>query len=608
MSKYLFLFTVGPVQSFIAQARKTQDLYAGSQILSQLVIAGIKKVPKWKDNLIFPYFEDDGDGDVKSLPNRFIAIVEKEEKSLKTIGKEIEQAVRGEFESIAKKALSREAKYRNESFDELYFNQIRRHLDIHWVFNKLGSDYKKSYKDTEALLGSIKNIRPFEQFGDNDQLGEAGRKCSLDGENNALFFGRKQPTLGIKKQRNEAINLEGFLSDEKEGLSAVSFVKRYGVRASKFQSTAQITVQHDEDNLQDDKKEILNCYRNLFDKKKVPEVCAKLLNANLVSRINLKSFDNNDNWNTHFDYQPLFEENLTKKTFPDEDQLVLARILQRKLSSSFKTRYYALILFDGDKMGEKLGKASKYEQHRDFSKALSVFAEEARKILADKGQTIYTGGDDFLGFVNLHNLFEVMSELRKQFKTFVSDKAKEILGLQEEFTFSAGIVIAHYKMPLSEVLKTARKVEKKAKNDGNRNAFCITAMKHSGEIQETVMKWGDEENMLKNWEALAYIYKQLRNNTFSNKFITSLTLEMYQLAGIALNEIGIKPNQINVEFKRLAKRALIEKKDKATNTKRVDDLVERISLLYASSRSVDVRTKNFVHALHIADFLSRKTN
>ncbi len=35
MNNHLFLFTLGPVQSFIAQARKTQDLYAGSETLSR---------------------------------------------------------------------------------------------------------------------------------------------------------------------------------------------------------------------------------------------------------------------------------------------------------------------------------------------------------------------------------------------------------------------------------------------------------------------------------------------------------------------------------------------------------------------------------------------
>ena len=36
MSNYLFLYTIGPVQSFIAQARKTQDLWCGSTLLSEL--------------------------------------------------------------------------------------------------------------------------------------------------------------------------------------------------------------------------------------------------------------------------------------------------------------------------------------------------------------------------------------------------------------------------------------------------------------------------------------------------------------------------------------------------------------------------------------------
>ncbi|NTV19455.1 MAG: hypothetical protein HGA83_08510 [Bacteroidales bacterium] len=31
--QYLFLFTIGPVQSFIEQARKTRDLYVRSAIL-----------------------------------------------------------------------------------------------------------------------------------------------------------------------------------------------------------------------------------------------------------------------------------------------------------------------------------------------------------------------------------------------------------------------------------------------------------------------------------------------------------------------------------------------------------------------------------------------
>jgi len=41
MNKYLFLFTISPVQSFIAQARKTKDLYDGSKLLTDLIKVAI---------------------------------------------------------------------------------------------------------------------------------------------------------------------------------------------------------------------------------------------------------------------------------------------------------------------------------------------------------------------------------------------------------------------------------------------------------------------------------------------------------------------------------------------------------------------------------------
>jgi CRISPR-associated protein Cmr2 len=57
----LLLFTIGPVQSFISQARKTQDLYAGSKLLSVLIGEAIKFVGE--DNMIFPKYG-------KAMPGR----------------------------------------------------------------------------------------------------------------------------------------------------------------------------------------------------------------------------------------------------------------------------------------------------------------------------------------------------------------------------------------------------------------------------------------------------------------------------------------------------------------------------------------------------------
>ena len=53
-SKELLLFQMGPVQEFIAQAATPSDLWAGSYLLSDLILAGIKIVPDYKENLVFP--------------------------------------------------------------------------------------------------------------------------------------------------------------------------------------------------------------------------------------------------------------------------------------------------------------------------------------------------------------------------------------------------------------------------------------------------------------------------------------------------------------------------------------------------------------------------
>lgn len=600
--KHLFIFTVGPVQSFIAQARKTQDLYAGSQILSALVREAIECKELEGCEVVFPIILDKKDKN-QSLPNRFVSIVEKPNNELKAWGNAVEKVVTEKFEEIAKKTLDDNvsSKLKSSSFDDLFLNQIKRHLDIHWAFHPLTKgNYSKNYKETEALLGSVKNVRSFEQFG--NELGEAGRKCSLDGENNALFFGRKQPYLSIEEQREYAVTLRGYSANEKEGLSAVSFVKRFfkeekSHKKEEFPSTTLIALMDSLDKIEDKSKEK---FHRVFGEKNVfyqlqKEGCLRTEGKEWVER----------------DDQFYYEENLIEKYIPCKQQLDIAKREYKELQKAFRAKevkfdkYYALIMFDGDKMGDKLSNADDKEKHRVFSTSLTQFSKEAREIVDKYGQTVYAGGDDFLGFVNLHHLFEVMTHLRTSFEGLVSKRMKDLLKIDEDFTFSAGIVITHYKMPLAEVLKTARKMEKKAKKEGGRDAFCITSMKHSGEIQEAVFKWGENNQQ---WDALQYITEQLSSGVFSNKFITNLTIELYQLAGVKLDSIGISNEAVFVEFKRLAKRGLIEKSNKVSNEKKVNSLVDKLELLYRSSRKTNEKTKNFIHALHIADFLSRKIN
>jgi len=389
MKSYLFLFSISPVQSFIEQARKTQDLYAGSVLLSHLC----KKVlmtaqEKYQAKIIFPHISNE------SIPNRFVAIIQNSESDLEKIGKELEQIVYKEFSAIANSILKQMHLPKPYHFDEQIFNQFT----IEWAFVPDSGDYASEYNELERLHGSLKNVRRFEQFE------EKGRKCSLNGVNNALFFKRRTnglPPTYIDKNTNNLGEPTEIEHDPRiqpgEGLSAVSFVKRFlssnnvfPIKEKSFPSTARVALM------------------NIIDNEKIVSRCDDL---GMTVRW-YKDFIEN----LKGDEQLFFEENLTKNYFRKnglENNLTVLPQLKRKQEILRKlawdrgitfTKYYALIIFDGDDMGEwlsgaRLSDGSKeklFSFHTTLSRNLGEFANFASEYLVPPlGKTVYAGGDDF---------------------------------------------------------------------------------------------------------------------------------------------------------------------------------------------------------------------
>ena len=629
MTNHLFLFTIGPVQSFIAQARKTRDLYAGSQILNDLVCIGIETLQKVFTNkeIIFPSTKNGINKD--SLPNRFIAKVSADTSELNTKGKDIESAVRARWIGIAKESLRESME--NVEWTNAVEEQISGLLDIHWVFQEIDDrsslPYAEAYEKIERMGGAIKNIRQFTQYQYNG-YGEIGRKCSVDGINNVLFYKKKSKEDKIP---NNAQEVHSFMLNPGEGLSAVSFTKRFYKRndIDKFPSTSEVALLEDFKKLPEGFRK---CYENLFSQgKDIVKTCQEVVKKGWQKEITAIGIDNELDWNNQFDAHYYFEDNLNAKNIPNPSQLKLLKQLQNLVKLDLKTRYYAVVLFDGDHMGKWLSGEYIRDQanlevfHKALSESLGAFAKYAKDYLAikndknDNGKTVYAGGDDFLGFVNIHHLFPVMRHLREQFDELVNRQLTEYKMSGEDLTFSAGIVIAHYKTPFSEVLKKAREVEKAAKKQGDRNAFGISVMKHSGEIQQAVYKWDRDENSASgcsNWEALERIYNELKNDGghFSNKFIQSLTTEITGLSGVSMadffssrNGRRLQEKIIPVEIKRLIGKSWKEQGNEDENI--LDQVTKSTTQLWDEAFCMDGNSpQNFIHALHIADFMTRKTN
>ena len=80
--------------------------------------------------------------------------------------------------------------------------------------------------------------------------------------------------------------------------------------------------------------------------------------------------------------------------------------------------YYAVLVGDGDAMGEAINPINSWKEHQNFSRLLSGYAAQASAALSRLGACpIYTGGDDVLALVPLHRLLDSIRELRHLFLT-----------------------------------------------------------------------------------------------------------------------------------------------------------------------------------------------
>jgi len=206
----LLALSIGPVQDFIAAARSTSDLWAGSHLLSRLAweamrpvceqlgpdailfprLRGIPQVDLWlRDQMelpdaLFAYCEwNSGGTDANplfsaSLPNRFVAIVPA--SRARAIAEEATQAVRGWLRELGKDVVSRLLKVAGYDVEDeiVPYEQMKAQLEnfpeVHWAavpfsLIKPRGATKQADLDTSALSEAM---APF--FG-----GEPGAPCGF---------------------------------------------------------------------------------------------------------------------------------------------------------------------------------------------------------------------------------------------------------------------------------------------------------------------------------------------------------------------------------------------------------------------------------------------
>jgi len=566
---YLLKVSIGPVQEFISEARKTRDLYMGSLLLSQITSESMRPIcdAYGPEAIIYPYMGDSSSHSV-SIPNMYMAVIPKNDLNL-TI-KEMECHILGLWNNVVKEVSKKLPSGCTKEYEH-WMRQIGNHFYMNWVAvpitsGELEKSYRPKVQDIQRFLDERKMTRTFDAW-----KGENAQKCVQCAHREGMsgdFFSK----LRRKKEFNTKIK-------ENEILCGVCLLKR-------LVKTKNVNINFTEPGFESVVDVSAGTFKQLINRNKTQEVVWDFLKDvnKIKSLLEEKTVDKIEELSGEWYYKDnLSIEFLQKEYGVDKSELLgLSTKAQKTLDEVYKlikrtpSKYYAIVNMDGDDMGKVMSGKSlddntfTVDYHNTLSKTLAKTAATTSDLIKDKGNglCVYSGGDDLLAFLPIEEFLPTINEARFSF----SDEFKLI---DETLTSSAGIVLLHYHDPLRRGLKEANDNVKKAKElFRQKDAFFITLRIFSG----TVITWGSQWT-IKNFAFKKDIVDPIQvldvvktfvsfmtmdqKNRLSSNFVRDLMKELpvFYKWNKYYSKWSFNSEMFKAEFKRLLKRHIPAKSD-----------------------------------------------
>lgn len=636
MLKYVVIFSIGPVQTFIASARRSRDLWSGSWLLSELAKACAKSLNDLGDTkaqLIFPHVDKNNQADLEensdfSVGNKVQVVLTVDSvDELKDIIDNAKESVKKRFIKEASNALSRLPKDKHYLRETIWNSQLDDYLEIQTAWARFGDD--NSYHDAAQKAGqTLASRKATRDFSPTCAISEKDFITSLVQLDNVrkttnknlnvikqpyqdLFMLPKSSLDGmretvLKESGLQKNSLQRKLSLSKsEQLDTVGVIKRLGFeeKAEQFTPFTRITAHAWIEEIAQKEPAALNRLKDTY-----RELCRLGVASGVTG--NNKVYQD-----FAYDAQLLYPSRLevTLKEYQNSDDKEAKeivdnlKILKKTLAPLFQSygepyRYGLLLLADGDRMGELLDKAKTQVQHQEITQALSNFAGQvAYTMRQSSGHCIYAGGDDVLGFVPLDKAYKCANDLQKLFANSLSGVANK-LGAKNSPTLSVGLAICHIMTPLGVIRELASQAEKFAKGDHvddsqstekRRNALGILLSVRSGNDTKLRFNWDDLAG-LNAFETMVnyYVEKQIPSR------IAYDVREIYlRTCDFAIDDKQLQKDIQSAELLRMLKQA------RTNQSKKIAD--QTIDML--NERAKKIGLDNLANELIVARWFAAKT-
>jgi CRISPR-associated protein Cmr2 len=467
MSEAVLIFTFGPVQSFISEARRTSDLFVGSRILVELAKAAGEAIRECGE-LVFPSTL------AADVPNKLVAVIPSSE--IEQTAKRAHQALINKWHNIAQTARAKLGTFHpapDGLWQQIWDRQVENAWETYWAASS-AQGYEAAYQEASRALDATKRTRAFLPAE------EAGIKDSLSGSRSALrtaAIDARHYWTQVGFQLTAAM----LRPDGRERLDAIGAIKRFSdlPEQEDFPSTSAVASQPFVEKV----RTHLADYRNAV---------GSLLGTHLY-----RTRPNDPHW--PYDGDLLYLETLAPGRLlssygiqrPAQQSLESARLALQKLHGQVDdgpSPYYGVIALDGDGMGKRisdcLNELDPGQAHRDLSRKLASFAAAVRSVVKRYcgAEVVYNGGDDVLALAPLSTAFELARQLALMFQSTTGGSA------------SAGVAVVHHLYPLGAALRAARAAEQQAKQVTGKAAVCVQVLRRSGEALEMRSPWSMVDN------------------------------------------------------------------------------------------------------------------
>lgn len=471
MSAHLLSLAIGPVQEFISAARRTRDLWFGSFLLSTISAAAARSVSK-RGRLIFPaevpYNED------ANVANVILAELPPEEAPDR-VAAEAKDAAEKCWREFADKPL---AQYARVVREEIWREQVEGVLEFYAAWVPYSPDtYRAARGRLSRLLGGRKNCRNFSPGPRRPGV----PKSSLDGLRETVLV------EGDRARWPRSLRVRAG-----EQLDVVGLVKRTGRGDDEthpgYPSVSRVAAD----------SWLRGAIKAGVDLKPLVEAC-KALGRNVLHRIDYRRLSPGY---AQFPYEGTAVYRTRHREMVEESGIAYGELgqllgaLGEVEAAAAKAGlgrepdpYLAVLVADGDRIGEAIASLLTADDNRDFSRTLAGFAAAAANIVREhNGVLVYAGGDDVLAFLPLDTALQCARALREDF-----------CGRMRPTTLSVGVAIGHLYEDMEDLLNYGRAAEKEAKRP-DRDGLAVHLYKRGGAPVKVRRQWGrqDDENALDN--------------------------------------------------------------------------------------------------------------